>query len=269
MSSYFSDLAEKTKRLTRSRSKRSKVSGKPEDVAGGKWVLVPDEDLNETDKQRLSEYEKQEQERLLEYEMDLVMSTLSVFGDSKHPFAAADQFQDYFPGNQEIPKKGAWIMIKQLLPTEFTPPPLSFWFATPWPMEHTSRAHRPPHRAKIITPRGELGVFPHEYSLVTDPGKYWEFIGTGEMKACFFGLEQRKGIPPDALFYLRSRGISKRDAITMLVGNIHAHGVLWLETDPKVAAVFGLEWPPESKLATIGKVETECENPSPKTKKIS
>ena len=261
-------FVDKLKRVRRASQPRK--SARPEDVPGGKWVLVPDEALNETDKQRLSEYEKQEQARLLEDEMDLVMTTLQLGRDPEYPFAAAEQFQDYFPGEQEVPKQGAWIMIKKLLPTEFTPPPLSFWFATPWPMSREGRAaHRPPHRVKILTPRGELGVFPHEYSLVKDPGKYWEFIGTGEMKACFFGLDQRKGIPPDALFYLRSRGISKRDAITMLVGEIKAHGVLWLETDPKVTAVFGLEWPPESKLATIGKVEDVCENPSPKKTRIS
>lgn len=116
-------------------------------------------------------------------------------------------------------------------------------------MSSESRVHRPPYRVKIITPRGELGVFPHEYSYVKDPGKYWEFIGT-DMKACFFGASD-KGIPKDALFYLRSRGISKRDAITMLVGEIKAHGVLWLETAEHITAHFGLDWPDPSKLATV------------------
>lgn len=238
------------KRSTVRRPQRKPLaSPKPKDTPGGKWVLVPDEDLNETDKARLSDYEKAEQERLLEDEMDAVVTMLSIGRDPNHPFAAAEQFRDYFPGDQELPKKGGWIMMTRLLPTEFTPPPMSFWFATPWPMSNESRVHRPPYRVKIITPRGELGVFPHEYAYVKEPGKYLEFIGT-DMKACFFGASDR-GIPKDALFYLRSRGISKRDAITMLVGEIKAHGVLWLETAEHITAHFGLDWPDPSRLATV------------------
>ena len=82
------------------------------------------------------------------------------------------------------------------------------------------------HRVKVMTPKGELGLFPREYSYIKEPQKYYEFIGDGmEMK--FFGNEE--GVPKDKLFYLRSRGISKKDALCMLIAEIKCHGVMWIE----------------------------------------
>jgi hypothetical protein len=168
--------------------------------------------------------------------------------DPNYPFAVIDEFHDYFPGEQEVPEEGAWILVKELPGMEYMVPPLSIWFATPWPQ--TSGRHQL-HRVKIITPKGEIGVYPHEYSKVADPGKYFEFVGDG-MTVKFFGNEE--GVPRDKLFYIRSRGISKKDAMLMLIGSIMAHGVMWLETDEEVCKQFGYKWPPKERLATDGSV---------------
>lgn len=208
-------------------------SKKPRAKAGGTWIFVEDENL--TPEQKAAN---------LEEEKDQIMSHIVAISDPKYPFARLDEFHDYFPGNQEVPKEGAWILVKKCPPTEYTVPPLSIWFATPWPMKGDKRM---PHRVKLVTPKGDLGMFPHEYALVTDMSKYWEFMGQG-MTARFFGND--KGIPADQLHYIRSRGISKRDAIIMLVGNIKAHGVLWFETAPEIGAQFGYKWPKPERLAT-------------------
>jgi hypothetical protein len=182
--------------------------------------------------------------------MDEVTTLLSCFTtDFASRVAATEQFGDYFPGANEVPEGGAWILVKREIPCAITVPPLSLWFAEPWPMAGRHRVHR----VKIITPRGELGVFPHEYSRVADVAKYYEFLGAG-MEIRFFGGELQ-GLPELPLFYLRSRGISKRDALAMLVGHIKAHGVCWIESTPETCAAFGMAWPHASRLATVGEKE--------------
>lgn len=177
--------------------------------------------------------------------MGEVADMLSIGWSPEHPFAAADQFLDYFPGSNKVPDGGAWILVKTPPFTQFTVPPLSIWFAEPWPIEHERHCS---HRVRIITPKGELGLFPREYSLITDPAKYYEFVGSG-MEIKFFGNDE--GVPKDKLFYLRSRGISKKDALCMLIAEIKAHGVMWIETNREVAEHFCREFPDESRLATL------------------
>lgn len=208
------------------RKRKPKVSGK--------WVFVPSSKLS-----------PEEQEEVKFNEVLEGLQLQAMMGSRSYPFAALDAFQDYFPGRNKVPDGGGWILVKTPPPTEYTVPPLSIWFAEPWPIE---RERNSTHRVKILTPKGELGLFPREYSLIEDPAKYYEFVGQG-MEIRFFGNEE--GVPKDALFYLRSRGISKKDALCMLIADIKAHGVMWIETDRQIASVFVREFPDESRLATI------------------
>lgn len=190
-------------------------------------------------------------EEVEQRKMDEVTQMLSVASSmmsespNYNPFTAAEEFENYFPGSNKVPEGGAWVLVKHPPHCEYTVPPLSIWFAEPWPMQQERHCS---HRVKIMTPKGELGLFPREYSIVTDPGKYYEFIGEG-MEAKFFGQEE--GVPKDKLFYIRSRGVSKKDALIMLLGSIMTHGVLWIEAGKEVCAAFGKEWPDESRLATV------------------
>jgi len=204
---------------------------KPRNRAGGKWVFVEDKNRDPAE----SEEEKMEE----------VVQMLTTFRSKDHPFAAVEQFYDYFPGANKVPDGGAWVLVKNSPPTEYTVPPLSIWFAEPWPMEKERHCS---HRVKLVTPRGDLGLFPREYSLIEDPSKYYEFIGA-DMEIKFFGSDV--GIPELPLFYLRSRGIGKKDAITMLVGQIKASGVCWIETREKIAAQLGMQWPSKERNATL------------------
>lgn len=171
--------------------------------------------------------------------------TMFAGADMQMRFAAVEQFTDYFPGSNKVSEEGDWILIKNPPSCEYTVPPLSIWFATPWPIQNERHCS---HRVKILTPRGELGVFPREYSKINDPGKYFEFIGDG-MEIKFFGNEE--GVPKDQLFYIRSRGVSKKDALALLIGNIKAHGVMWIEATKDVAASFGMEFPADHRNATL------------------
>jgi hypothetical protein len=206
---------------------------------GYKVVEVPDENFSD-------EYRKEEAQRI-------VMNGIAAFAAPPQldpmmaGLARAKEFLDYFPGTQEIEPDGAWIMVTYPPPsTEFTVPPLSMWFSTPWPQ--SGIGGYPMHRVKIVTPRGTLGVYPHEYSKIDDITKYLPFIGDDGLVIKFFGGVD--GLPKDALFYLRSRGISKADAVVMLLGHVKSHGVCWIEAPPQICAAFGMDWPDAARLAT-------------------
>lgn len=205
----------------------------------GKWVFLRDEPIT-------PEEEGAENR-------ELVATMLTLHRDGRFPFSAIDQFQDYFPEGNKVADGGEWILVKHPPHTEYTVPPLSLWFAEPWPMEPatTRKARRTmpmPHRVKIVTPKGTLGLFPREYSVVKNPEKYYEFIGEG-MEIKFFGGDL-SGVPEPKLFYLQSRGVSKRDALAMLIGHIKAHGICWIETKRKIAEEFVRDWPDQTRLAT-------------------
>lgn len=205
---------------------------KSQRTAKGKWVFVPvSKDVSP--------------EELEREKMDEVSSIVSLGWSKEHPFAPAEEFTNYFPGDNKVPDGGAWILVKHPPSTEYTVPPLSIWFAEPWPMDNEKHSS---HRVKIMTPKGELGLFPREYSLIKEPQKYYEFIGDG-MEIHFFGNEE--GVPKDALFYLRSRGISKKDALCMLISEVKAHGVMWVESAIEIQKMFCRSLPSRERLATV------------------
>lgn len=209
----------------------------PKAPAGHEWILQPLTD------------ERAEEER--KDEVFRAVTACAGLGTADFAFRCkrVDEYHDYFPGDNALQEEGDWVMVKEPPQTEYTVTPFSFWFAVPWPMQgvmgHTL------HRVKIKTPRGDLGLFSHEYSKIQDIGRYFEFIGEGIDIKFFGGVE---GVPKDALFYLRSRGISKTDAIKMLLSLIRSQEVCWLETRRKEAEhFFRGEWPTEDRLATNAK----------------
>lgn len=222
------------------------------------WKRVPTDWFKSLPPEARKQIEEQDEEDTRDYVMNLICGPFP--GGFQDGLGRIAEFQSYFPGNNKLDEEGNWILVKEPPPTEFTVPPLSIWYAMPWPMDgYACKAegrrrrrgekteHHQIHRVKVMTLRGALGLFPHEYSRIDDVSKYLEFIGQGMEIKFFGGLD---GVPKDALFYIRSRGISKTDAIKMLLGNIRAPEVCWLETGKEVTAAFGYIWPDESRLAT-------------------
>ena len=208
---------------------------KPRQKSGGVWKFVPDTDRDPAEVQR----------ELKEEVDEMLITRASLCPDFHSRLGVVKERENYLPGKNKVPEDGAWILVKDPPATEYTVPPMSIWFATPWPMQDVRLE---PHRVKIVTPRGDLGIYPCEYSMIEHPEKYFEFVGDG-MEAKFFGNEE--GIPRDKLFYLRSRGISKRDAMVMLIGEIKAHGVLWIESTRETVACFNMEFPDDKRNATL------------------
>lgn len=137
--------------------------------------------------------------------------------------ASGYEVEDFFPEDygKKLPDDGGWIILTvsvhcgRLMPDETTKhidvPHLSVWFAVP------QVAGNGAIKVAIQTPDGEVCVWPHEYNLF-DIGKFLEFSDEDGFNIHF--LSENGAFDEQALFYLRSRGISKGEAQRMLLVNL-------------------------------------------------
>lgn len=147
--------------------------------------------------------------------------------------------------HSRVPPEGAWIMIKDPPTTEFTVPCLSMWYALP----DDKQTHVPGqirHRVKILTPLGTLWLWPYEYVVVRDLQPYLDMPGD-HIHIHYLGGDG--GVNADRLFYLRSRGISKAEAVKMLVGEVKAQDVMFITVHPAYGELLCRRQPNESRLA--------------------
>jgi hypothetical protein len=160
-----------------------------------------------------------------------------------------DDYYSFMPDEcgAKIPKEGCWIMVKRPPHTEYTVPPFSMWYAfeelRPKGLKGDSGLAY--HLARILTPKGDLYLYPHEYVCVKDVSKYFEFP---EDHIHINGLG---GEPanPDAMFYIRSRGISKKEAIKMLIGDVKSQNVVYVTVHPAYGRMFCRDIPDPARLA--------------------
>jgi len=128
----------------------------------------------------------------------------------------------FFPekSDKQIPEEGAWILILEEPHTElrdrFRVPLLSMWRARPHELNsggvQLAKGLRVyPKQAVIATPGGDLHLWPHEYTVCTDPKG---LIGDPDAE-----LHQLGGSPvldEEILFFLQSRGIPRHEAVLVL-----------------------------------------------------
>lgn len=158
------------------------------------------------------------------------------------PFGAQDEFENYYPQDalKAIPEEGAWIVVQKPPSCEYTVPPFSIWYATNWQMDAGERSGVKLKRVKIITPKGDLGLFPCEYSVVDDIRTY---VGRESDGILFHTMNGDAAFPTEQLFYLQSRGVRRPDACMMLLEQMHDPTFGWFEIAPPYGAHFGKEWP--------------------------
>jgi len=99
--------------------------------------------------------------------------------------------------------------VEERLVEEIEIPYLSVYFAVP-----TMTTNSGLHQAIIQTPKGSVHVWPHEYNLF-DLEKFLQFSDEDGFNIHF--LSETGGFDEAALFYIRSRGISKAEAQRMLL----------------------------------------------------
>jgi len=169
--------------------------------------------------------------------------------------------EDAFPEEYEkdIADGGSWIMLlvsvtvgKMLEDGKntkvITVPYLSLWYAMPHisnmrVLLHDLKLTRKREReyvylrqAVINTPDGAVHIWPHEYKKI-DITKFLEFCEEDGLFIHYLSEEAR--VDESALFYLRSRGISKADSQRMLLGTLTNSNYCYFTFAPEVAECFG------------------------------
>ena len=96
------------------------------------------------------------------------------------------------------------------------------------------------HRVKIVTPSGDLGILPCEYSTVS---KVSEYVGREAEGILLHQMSGNPVVDKDSLFYLMSRGIPRQAASLLLIEQIKDPTYLWFEIAPPYGAYFGKDWP--------------------------
>lgn len=169
--------------------------------------------------------------------------------------------EDAFPEeySKDIPDAGSWIMLlvtinvgKMLDDGQsvkcISVPRFSLWYAMP----HISNMRIPLHdlnfkkgskrefvhlrQSVITTLDGAIHIWPHEYKKV-DINKFLEFCEEDGFSIHY--LSEEAQVNKDALFYLRSRGISKADAQRMLLGTLTNPNYCYFTFAPEVVECFG------------------------------
>lgn len=157
------------------------------------------------------------------------------------PWTGIPEYMNCFPSKfgLKLPSDGQWILVTAPPHCQITVPPFSIWFAIPWTMKPDGNGLAA-HRVKIMTPAGELGIFPCEYSPVA---RISEYIGREKEGILVHQMSGDPVVNTDHLFYLMSRGIPRATATMMLIEQIKDPTYLWFEIAPPYGEYFGRKWP--------------------------
>lgn len=157
-----------------------------------------------------------------------------------------DEEIDYRPEivGRKLPPEGQWIQVTKSPHTEYTVPPFSIWFATPWQMDVGTRIGFKAKRVQVVTPKGSLGLFPSEYAIIKDVS---QFLGREREGVYLRQMNDQPVVDKEALFYLQSRGVPRQKAMLLLINQIKDPSFLWIEFAPQYGEFFGREWPTPEK----------------------
>jgi hypothetical protein len=165
---------------------------------------------------------------------------------------SGEMVEDYFPEDygKKLPENGSWIMllcsvdVGNPLPDEtfenIHVPHLSMWYAMPAVTNFCRQVgpfEMPLTLAVIQTPQGEVRVWPHEYNVVNDLGRYLEFAEEDGLFIHFLHPETG-GFDELKLFYLRSRGLSKAQAQRILLPELNNPNFCYFTFHEEYSKVF-------------------------------
>jgi hypothetical protein len=161
-----------------------------------------------------------------------------------------NDYSTYFPEEygKAIPDEGAWIMVLDVPHTElssrFEVPVMSTWRAR----RHSCNFGHPqsgktvlpftPQQAVISTPGGDLHLWPHEYTIISDVSF---MIGAEpEFDMITLGGEPLFDDPvlAERLFYIQSRGISRHEAGLLTLNDQQAPDFVYFVMHPELAAMW-------------------------------
>lgn len=187
------------------------------------------------------EYAKHKQEFEKEDFVETIYNGMALVGIgvfSGNPFAAGEaaraEHMSWFPEDfgAQIPEEGCWILVTKPPHTEIKINRFSIWYAMP--EVRTKESGFALHLARILTPVGDLWLWPHEYSKI-EIAKYLDFVGEG-FEINYFS--EAAEIDADKLHYVMSRGIKRPDALRLLLPTLQSQTVCWLEAHEELRGAF-------------------------------
>jgi hypothetical protein len=134
--------------------------------------------------------------------------------------------------------EGAWIIVIDPPNTEYTVEHLSCWYALPDPYHHEKTHRRSEftvvrYRVRILTPKGPLWLWPHEYIVLKDATELFNAEGVE-----VHYLSNHAEVDPDHLFFLRQRGIPKQQALMMLIGEVKEQNFCYFTMPEEAQEMF-------------------------------
>lgn len=120
-------------------------------------------------------------------------------------------------------------------------PHLSIWYALPTTTHFAreidgTKLHA--SQAVIQTPKGEVHIWPHEYTVVKDLSKYLEFTEEQGFNIHFLNPESG-GFDEQKLHYIRTRGISLAEARRWLLPELKNPYFCYFTFNEEYSKAFG------------------------------
>lgn len=137
----------------------------------------------------------------------------------------------------KIPDEGAWISVINPPHTTIDVPAYSIWRAKAGYHSHRFKILHNGRRkwvnwpillAVILTPEGEVWLYPTEYAKIRDVTPLLEYEGRG-LTLHYMGGEPQ-GLQ-DQVFYCQTRGLSRKDALLTCLGSIDTQDFLYMTID--------------------------------------
>lgn len=114
-------------------------------------------------------------------------------------------------------------------------------------------------RVRIIAPDGEVWIEPYEWLAIPDIQVYLDMVDGDHVKLHTL-TTKTDGKLSDQVHYLRSRGIPKIEAYSLLFGTVSRRDVFWIEVHPGYASFFGLDEPRPRKRTLLTPMKVEIEH---------
>lgn len=134
-----------------------------------------------------------------------------------------------------IKKEGNWIMVTRFIPVDMPIRPLSIYYGIPTPKKRGTKYDRHIEwMYEITTKYGDVQLRDFEYSVIADD-KMQEYISAVDEKdydLIPYGVGENASFNKklqDTIFYLRSRGLTYSQALTLSMGIVKQKNIFMLQ----------------------------------------
>jgi hypothetical protein len=93
-------------------------------------------------------------------------------------------------------------------------------------------------RVRIMAPAGEVSIEPYEWVPIPDISKYFDAVGNGIILHEYAVQAKQTSRMEDQIFYMQTRGLSRHEAMTLLLGEVRKPNVVWMQAEDAYVDFF-------------------------------